>query len=420
MKIAVGLAAAWVLAFPLLARAETASSAVRTLSDAYARALAASESIAISGQSIRQAEALYRKAFGSSFPALSMRSVTTWQDGDNGRSQSDGMMRLSQTTLNGYRELAAIRAAKAGALQKESERLRAEQLLLNDVAGAFFGLLQSSANVATTVQLDEFALRRLKELQDRVRVGRAREADAIAQKVQLAALASQLEESQRQVSALTDLLAYLTRSSVIEPRASDVSARSVERPLEYYLAKVEKRPDVGAARKAAEAAAASVSLARADRFPQLGLQGDWYGYRPAVRSHIHWDGQLIASLPIWSWGALKASVAAAQAFSSAEELALQSTRRQAELDIKNSYRNYASSRRQLGVQRQAVDLASRDYELQRRDENRGLVTSIEVLQSLDRLNGAKLALNNALLQARLTVLNLELSTGGRPLEMDLR
>jgi hypothetical protein len=42
------------------------------------------------------------------------------------------------------------------------------------------------------------------------------------------------------------------------------------------------------------------------------------------------------------------------------------------------------------------------------------VTAIEVLQSLDRLNTANLELANALLQARVSSINLEIAAGAEP------
>jgi outer membrane protein len=400
--------------------AQTGAPPVRTLGDAYRRALEASETIAISQQSIRQAEDLYRAALGSSFPLVSLRSATAWQDGDRGRSATDLGARLSQTGLSGYRELFEVRSAKAFTGQREYERLRADQLLLADVGAAFYGLLQSRENVRVTGELEGFARSRLVELKDRVRVGRAREADAIAQDVQLAALESQLEENQRQADARVDLLLYLTLAGGIEPATSETPAEPQLPDLAGYLAKVESRPDVEAARKAADAAADRVHVARADLFPQASLQADWYGSRPSDSNRIRWDGQLILSLPVWSWGSLSASLDAAKSASTIEELLLSSTRRQARLEVENAYRDYSSARKQLDIQRRAVDLAERDYSLQIRDEKRGLITSIEVLQSLDRLNGARLAYTNALLQARLAILNLELSAGAKPEEMDLR
>jgi|CXWL01.1.fsa_nt_gi outer membrane protein TolC len=396
--------------------------AVRTLRDAYRAALENSDSVAISEQTLRQAEALYRAARGSAFPLVALRNDTSWQDrrsagtagaGNATNTQSDGMIRASQSGLTGYRELALLKTAKSTISQRAHERRRAEQLLLADVAGAYYGLLQAKQNVATTSQLIAFADKRLAELKERVRVGRAREADALSQEVQSEALRAQLEESARQVSARADLLGFLVRSSV-DPQASPADSPAAPAALDAYLSRLEARPDVAAAKDAAVVAAAGVNVARGDYFPQIGLLANYYGYRPKARANNKWDAAVSASLPIFSFGAISASVDSAKAARSRQEYALRATQRAADLDVRNTHRDYSSALRQLDIQRRSGALAQRDYGLQTKDEHRGLVTAIEVLQSLDRLNIANLALNDALVQTRLAAINLEIAAGAAP------
>lgn len=401
------------------ASAQTAEPAIRTLPEAYRAALENSDAVAVSERTLRQAQALYRAAFGGSLPALTARHDTTWQDrraGGAAGTQSDGMLRLSQTGLTGYGELAAVKTSKAAVGQREHERRRAEQFLLGDVASAYYGLLQAQDNTKTTAQLVEFADKRLAELKERVRVGRAREADALAQEVQSEALRSQLVESRRQVQARGDLLAFLVRAPV-DPVAPSSSTLVSPSPLEEYLARVESRPDVAAARDAFEVAGGGVKLARADRFPQIGLQANYYGYRPEARSNNKWDAAASVSLPIFSFGAINASVDSAEAARERQGFVLRGTRRAADLEVRNAHRDYATAIRQLEIRRRAEALAQRDYRLQTQDERRGLVTAIEVLQSLDRLNIANLALNTALVDTRLAAITLETAAGALPEEI---
>jgi len=415
--------AAVLLLLPAMAAAQ-AEPPVRTLREAYAAALANSDSVGISERTIEEAEALYRSALGGSFPLLSARHVTDVQDkrvggsqfGGNQRAQNEGMLRLSWTGLTGYRELAAVRAGKSEVGRREQERRRAEQLLLVDVAGAYYGLMQSAQNVEATAQLLEFADKRLAELLDRVRVGRAREADALAQEVQSQALRSQLEESRRQVLARGDLLSFLVRAPVT-PAALSTGTLTAAPALETYLERVESRPDVAAARDAAKAARSRVAVARAGYFPEASLTANYYGYRPPARANNKWDAAAIVSLPLFAFGANRADTAAAKAGAEREELVLRAARRSADLDARNAHRDFTSAARQLEIQRKAGDLARRDYRLQAADERRGLVTSIEVLQSLDRLNISNLAFNDALVQARLAAISLETAGGASPEEI---
>lgn len=393
---------------------------VRTLAEAYEAALGASEEVAASEQAIRRAEALYKEALGGSLPELSYRSQTSVEDGTRNRADTDGAFRLSHGGLNGYRELAAMRGAKADAGVERFLRRRAEQLLLSDLAGAYYGLLQAREDAKNIGELEKLAGRRLAELQERVRVGRSREADSIAQEFQAASLQAQLEESSRLAAARADLLAYLTRRRVIEATAPASSAPVVEKGLESYLARIEGRPDVGAARLAAESALAAVSETRGDRLPELSFAANRYTNRPARRERVKWDAGLTLSLPLFSFGAGRASVERARASARIAELDLSAVRRQADLEVRNAHRDLASARRQLDVRRRAVALAERDYGLQRRDEARGLVTSLEILESLNRLSAARLAMSEADLTARLAAVNLELAAGARPEEMDLK
>lgn len=391
--------------------------ATSTLRETYRAALENSDAIAISEKTLSQAQSLYRAALGSSFPELSARNDTSWQDrrasGDS--TQSDGALRLSQTGLTGYRELALVKASKSTAAQREQERRRAEQLLLDDVAAAFYGLIQARENSGVTFGLIELADKRLAEVKERVRVGRAREADALAQRVQSESLRSQLEESQRQAGARSDLLEYLTRAPVVpEPVYAEAPPPG---PLSGYLARLETRPDVAAAREAVKASGGAIDVARADFLPEVSYQANWYGYRPAARSNNKWDAAASVSLPLFSFGATRAAVASARAAYGRQELVLRAAVRSAELDVRNAHRDYSSAVRQVVLQRGAAALAQRDYDLQVQDERRGLVTAIEVLQSLDRLNVANLALNNALVQARLAAIKLETAAGAMPEEI---
>ncbi len=386
----------------------------QSLSEVYAAALAHSESVAINEQTVREAEALYRAALGGSFPELSYRESLRREDG--GSTVSEGAFRISQGGLSGYRQLAGLKAAKGLREQRRRERERAEQLLLSDVAGAFYGTLQSRADVASTRKVIELADKRLSEVSDRVRVGRSREADAVGQRVQLLGLRSQLQEADRLVGARTDLLAFLAGGPV-EPAVPADAPPAPVKPLEDYLARIPSRPDVQAAAEAVEAARGRLKLAKADRFPQLELLANLYTHRPASSDDVKWDASAAVGVPLWSWGARAADQRAAEAGVEREDLALRAARRLADLDVRNAWRDLASARVDLEFQRDAVLLARKDYALQTKDEGRGLVTSLEVLESLNRLNDAELAFSTAELKARLAAIQLELAAGARPGEL---
>lgn len=383
-----------------------------TLREAFAYALKHSERIIISEQVVRQAEALYHQALGDSLPKASYVIDNSFEDGAD--SEHDGAFRISQEGLNGYRQLAAIRTGKSTVKQRRFERLRAEQLLLADIAIAFYGWLQANADVISTDRLAGLSGARLTELTERVRVGRTRSADAIGQEFQITNLHSQLEELQRLADARANLLTFLVGKPVIDPVLTEPSNAAAQPALEEYLQRLGRRPDVRAAEESVAAGRRLVDLERADYLPELDLSANYYTHRPKASEATDWTVSLSVDVPIWAWGERRAGVAAAKAVLRQRDEMLRAIRRQAEFEIRTAHRDYVAARRQLDFRQRAVELARKNYELQLTDDRQGLVTSLEVFESLDRLNAAELAFNSAQLQERLAALNLEIVSGATP------
>lgn len=308
-------------------------SSIRTLKEAFSHALKNSEKIAISEQSVRQAEAIYRQTLGSSFPELLFRHQTVWQDGNS--TTSDGMFRISKTDLTGYREMVAIRSGKLTVTQRKYEQERVEQLLLTEVAAAFFSLLQVTENRAALKRLIELAESRLQELKERVRVGRTREADSIEQEYQITSLQSQLEETARQVNAIKDLLTYLAGIPMIELEIIDTPISDRQLAIESYLAKIDQRPDVRAAITSAKVSEDFIRIARSNYFPAFNLTANYYTYRPTSRENNHWDTSLNVDLPLWDWGTKRGTLDTTKTIFNQSKEALRAVRRQADLEIRN-------------------------------------------------------------------------------------
>lgn len=385
-----------------------------TLKDLFAYALRNSERIAISEETVREAEALYRNTLGSSFPDFSYRRETSLEDDED--AENEGFFRVAKTDLTGFRELAAVRSGKAAVRQRKYEQERIEQLLLQDISLAYYSFLLAEENATSTQRLMTLAQERLEELNERVRVGRARPVDAIAQQVLMASLESQWEESQRQVEARKDLLAFLIGITELDD-ITEAPLSVVTGSLESYLARSEHRPDVQAARENVHVFKGLKQVAFADYLPQLNLTANSYTDRPDEDDDSEWNVLLSVELPLWDWGARRGALGAADAVVSQAEKSLQFSLRQAGLEIRNAYRDHESAKKQLTIQAKSVELARQDYEIQMEDDRQGLVTNLEVFESLDRLNNAELAFNNARLQERLAIINLAIASGATPEEI---
>lgn len=386
-----------------------------TLKELFELALKNSERIAISDETVREAQALYRNTLGDSFPSFSYRreiSIDGEEDSDH-----EGMFRLTKTDLTGYRELASLKSSQATVRQREYQRQRIEQLLLQDISLAYYALLLAKENSASTQRLMGLARERLNELNERVRVGRARPVDAIAQEVLMAALESQLEESLRQVEARRDLLAFLIGVPQLDHEISEATVSVATDSLDAYLSQAGNRPDIRSSLENVNVFKGLKQVAFSEYLPSLNFTANSYTDRPQDDEDSEWDVLLSVELPLWDWGARRGSLGAADALVNQAELNLQFNRRQAELEIRNAFRDHQSAQKQLTIQAKSVELARQDYEIQVEDDRQGLVTNLEVFESLDRLNNTELAFNNARLQEKLAIINLAVASGVKPEEI---
>src|SRR3989338_1744756 len=106
-----------------------------TLQDCYALALKRSEQPAIAKQTIQEAEGRFLQSLSGALPKLSFNYSHEYQSGD---SEPESKFTFSQPLFSGFKEFAAMAASRAEGRQFRQEESRARQLLLVDVADAFY------------------------------------------------------------------------------------------------------------------------------------------------------------------------------------------------------------------------------------------------------------------------------------------
>lgn len=398
-----------------------------TLKDCYQMAVKQSETIAINDELIRQAEALYKEAKGSSLPEVYFGYDSTWQDKPNTASATPGTFFISPQTntkigarkslFTGYRELAAIKSGSNFVGQRKDEKNRALQLLLNDVAIAFYGTLQSEADLAIIEKDLKLLQDRLKETRQRANIGRSRGADVPALESQVHTLEAQQLESQRLVSAQRDLLSFYTGQSMRrELQPSVVQGGNME-TLPSFVNHVVNRPDLQAQEKAVDVSKAIMQSEKSKHLPTLDLSANYYLDRKGFREDVDWDAALVLEFPIWQWGATKNAITAAQSDYRQQQLLARRIQRQAEIDVQTAYNNVMSLRQQNEIYEKAGEAARKEHAQTVKDYRSGLVTTFDVLESMDRLYQTEKALNLTVLNARLAELNLRITAGYQPEEI---
>ncbi|MCX5858868.1 MAG: TolC family protein [Proteobacteria bacterium] len=387
----------------------------------YEKAIQQSETVAISEEGIKQAEEVYRQAWSGIPPRLSF----TWQEKYQDPAHTDfrqalGAINLSLSALTGFREKAAMYSAKTLTRQKELETKWARQNILSDVAQAFWNVVEAENQIQVTKSQQALMQDRIKELEDRVRIGRSREAEVVAAQSLLAQLEANQEDLERVRLAARELLAFLTGAGRDVPLVDASPLPGQPRDLAFYLNAARQRPDLLALRESQQIVQAAVKLAKSGHYPSLSLEGNYYVVGPEVNdqqgetNEIRWDIKANLKVPLYSWGQVQSSVREANSQLFITELTLKRQERQVETDVKSAWENLRSSLSELDKYDKLVTLTDRNYKLQSADYRRGLVTNLDVIQALTGLYDATLRRDQSRLNAKLSVILLQVAAGEIP------
>lgn len=417
------LFAAVLLAFPLLASAQSASTAPATgralgLAEAYKLALARSEEIAISGENWNETVAKADELWSHVMPHVNVMGTETFQDVPKGQSglflqhqREQGWVNAHQPLFSGFREFIAFKAAKGLGRAAELKLERAKQLLYQDVARSWLDLLEAQEDIRIRAALLEITNDRVRDLKEFRRLSRARPSEHLAAEAQAAQLVAQLESARAAEQVAQFKLGFLTGlDERLAPTELPVPAAPPA--LEAALAKARARADVEARREEKDAAAAGIKVASRQRWPSIAVDGNYYFSRPpSFTSDVRWDATITGTLPIWSGGEIGAQTRQAKARAKAGEAALSQAIRTAELDARSAHQQLLSSVSVVAALDAAEKLAEQNAKAQSEDYRLGQVTNLDVLGGLNVLQQTRLSQNAARVDAYWSRVRLEVAAG---------
>jgi outer membrane protein len=397
-----------------------------TLEQSYSSALQKSETILDQREQINQAEEHRIQAKGGLFPTVSGSAGYLFQDASNVNSgtfaggsnfqSTQPLVKVSaaQPLFRGFREYAGLRqAANLKEAQEQTSHL-VELQLFDDLAVNFFTILsleQDERNLQTETELYN---RRIKELQSRVSIGRSRRTEVLAVNSSLAILKSQMEATRGQKISARENFEFLTGLSAESELVDTFQAPTQIKSLDYYLSKIEERPDIKTNQLRLMAASESVSMAKGAQWPSVDLLGNYYFVRTGSLANVAWDAQVVLTLPLFTGGINSSKVREASSLEVQSDLALRKSRRVAQATIRSLYKSLQTDWDQIAILRNARDLAQTNYELQSKDYRYGLVTNLEVLLTLTGFHETLRSYDHARFTAKLDFLRLENAVGKRP------
>jgi len=389
-----------------------------TLKDCFKAALKRSEVLATQQELIVQAEETYHRAWGAILPTINSSYTYFHQNAPGFTSSGNTTTSAGQQTLTvtadqplfrGFSDFAAVHAAKASIKSQEQARQWAGMQLYSDVAGAFYTRLAVQKDLIVLDNELGLYQKRIKELQDRIAIGRSRITEVLTIQSAQAILRAQRELVFGQLDVAKEVLAFLTGLGQDTPLDDTDDVPSGIGTLDSYQSQVNTRPDIIAAQKNVEAFKSNVSVARGAYLPSVDLISDYYAQRPNQDNKANWDVEIAVTLPIFTGGITSSKVKTAESQKRQSEIQLSQVQRMALENIRSLHHNLKADLAQLAALQEAFNISAENYKANAKDYELNLVTNLDVLQALTAYQDTQRSLEKIRYQAKIDVNRLEAS-----------
>ena len=293
--------------------------------------------------------------------------------------------------------------------QKDSTDLNLYQLVIN----AFYNLKIAQNDVKNLENLLSFSRERANEIRNRTKIGRSRRGELVEGEAQLNTAEAQYQQGLIELTQIEKDFEFLTKLSPGDlPELGEIPKLAGDQ--EFYLSKLKARPDILAAQQQIKVANHQIDISKGGHYPSLDLVGNYYIDRTGILATSEWDAGIILSVPFYQGGGVQASVREAVATKRISELTAFETIRTAERQMSVLYQNYAQIRSQLQWLEKALAKSEEAYKLNKKDYQFGLVTNLDVLQSLNSYIQTKRSYDSLYASAHMSYYNLEAATGVLP------
>ncbi len=416
-----GMRTTWIVALAFLTAApiQAQTPTGKSLAQCYQDALKRSENVGVQDELLVQNNELHWQAIGAVLPQINATGTFLYQPPPESAAniypstQNTIKFTATQPLFRGLRDFAALRQKSKFLGSQKLALQNAARQLFYDVATAYYNVLSLQSDALNYQNETEVNRKRLKELEDFARIGRSRRSEVLTLKSNVTSLEAQIELTQGQLENAKETLAYLTgnsRDTLLSD--AEVVPPSVL-PLTEQLARIEERPDVKAAAANVMAYEEGVPITFGQHFPSVDVVGDYYALRPGVLQNTNWDVYLSVSLPIFSGGVMQSQVRQAASVRRQYELTLSQARRLAEQEIRQFYNSFVADQKQSAKLTETSDLSKQNYESELKDYRNGLVTNLEVLQSITTWQGARRLADRQTLTLKTDFVKLEAASARR-------
>jgi outer membrane protein len=403
-------------------RKDYSNGAELTLEQSLLLANGGNEQIDIEGETYLQTLIERDRSFSTFLPTISLAPTYSWQNKRsssgsvvNGGTGSTGTgstgtgvigaaanhytafeapVTAQMNLFNGFRDVAAIRAAYANVDQFRDLLLDLRQTVLLETAQAYYQVLLAERSVEVLTNSANFQNARVSDMQSRLRAGIAQPLDLAQTEAQAAATRASLVTAQSNVHTARFQLTLMVNAEVDDAKLVDhLWVPEKLMPVDEAVQTADQtRPDLRAFESAVRVARENVKVAIGEYYPSVSLNLDYYLHRDALPTNVEWSSLLSLNLPIFSAGTIHADVRAA--WSKLRQALYQEWLqfRQVRHDVKAAWVTVNDSARRI-VELQTEVAASQEALRQSTQRyTAGLATNLDVLTAQDSLLTSQLDL----------------------------
>jgi outer membrane protein len=317
---------------------------------------------------------------------------------------------LSQPLFYGLKKVETVSLSRSAVRQQELLYDAARRNLKADISQAFYTLAQLEIDLKDIQDSYNLLQDRLKELNERVQLGKSRESEVLVVQSQMGVLLAQEESAENDRQAALETLSLLTGVKAEELAIIDDNPATVTvDPVEKYQEAAKNRPDLEALRQEIISQNYQVKIARGDYWPAVNLDGSWYTGNSDRPENVTWQAAISLDFPLFQGGISVARVNEELSLLRAANETLVQFTDQVNTDIRKLYKALLSSVAQAETLKGAYAKAEKSYQLQLKDYRYGLVNNLDVLQSLTTLLDGKRNLDRALMQVKINKALLDIA-----------
>jgi len=346
---------------------------------------------------------------GPSTGGFSILGNSTITGNRNYTSQSN--VNMSYTLFNGGQNWNNVGASSAAIAAKRQTLARDYQTIYQDVAQAFYNVLQFEGDMAVESDLIDALQARVDDLKDRVNLGRSRPSELLQAQTDLANAKFTYEQQRGSLNAAKETVAFYIGIPSGDFELKETQKFPSAAQLESYVQRSGARPDVLSQLESLRQAERNLSVAQGQLWPTITANGGFLASQDPASNQIDATMTLEASMPIFDGGLIIGQIHQNKEMVRQSRLNVEQLQRTADQDTRTAYVNFNASVAQVVVLREAATLAAKNFEAQVDDYRRGVVANLDVLTALQDYQTARIQLHDANMQARLDLINLHVAAG---------